>query len=174
NWHFTAPEIAYIVRDSGAKAFVVHERFGPAAARAADEAGMAAGGGVGDGGVPGFCPGGGGPAGHAPRPPEHRAAGAATHPTSGPTGRPKGVRRPLSGLDPDAAAELLSALPQFFGITTGPPNVHLVTSPHYHTAVTVFGCGAAQMGHCLVYMDSWDAEQALALVERYRVTNTHM
>jgi long-chain acyl-CoA synthetase len=96
------------------------------------------------------------------------------HYTSGTTGRPKGVRRPLSGLDPDAAAELLSALPQLFGITAGPPNVHLVTSPHYHTAVTVFGGGAAQMGHCVVYMDSWDAEQALALVERYRVTNTHM
>src|SRR5215468_9253251 len=55
NWHFTAPEIAYIVRDSGAKAFVVHERFGPAGARAADEAGMAAGGRIGYGDVPGFC-----------------------------------------------------------------------------------------------------------------------
>jgi long-chain acyl-CoA synthetase len=30
------------------------------------------------------------------------------------------------------------------------------------------------MGHCVVYMDSWDSEQALALVEKYRVTNTHM
>ena len=39
NWHFTAPEIAYIVRDSEAKAFFVHERFGPAGARAAEEAG---------------------------------------------------------------------------------------------------------------------------------------
>ena len=37
NWHFTVPEIAYIVRDSEAKAFVVHERFGPAGARAAEE-----------------------------------------------------------------------------------------------------------------------------------------
>jgi long-chain acyl-CoA synthetase len=30
------------------------------------------------------------------------------------------------------------------------------------------------MGHTLVTMDSWDAGRALALVERYRVTNTHM
>src|SRR5262249_55057910 len=72
------------------------------------------------------------------------------------------------------AGELKTVLPQLFGITVGPPNVHLVTSPHYHTAVTVFGGGAAQMGHSLVYMDSWDAERALALVERYRVTSTHM
>ncbi|HXZ71962.1 MAG TPA: AMP-binding protein, partial [Streptosporangiaceae bacterium] len=174
NWHFTTPEIAHIVRDSEAKAFVVHERFGPAGARAAEEAGVPAGGRISYGDVPGFTPVADVRAGEPTALPEQRTAGAAMHYTSGTTGPPKGVRRPLSGLDPDAAAELGTALPQFFGITTGPPNVHLVTSPHYHTAVTVFGCGAAQMGHCVVYMDSWDAEQALALVERYRVTNTHM
>ena len=38
----------------------------------------------------------------------------------------------------------------------------------------MFGGGALHMGHTLVCMDSWDSEQALALVERYRVTNTHM
>ena len=52
--------------------------------------------------------------------------------------------------------------------------MHLVTSPNYHTAVTVFGGGALHMGHTLVCMDGWDSEQALALVERYQVTNTHM
>jgi long-chain acyl-CoA synthetase len=30
------------------------------------------------------------------------------------------------------------------------------------------------MGHTLVYMDRWDAAEALAKVERYRVTSTHM
>ena len=30
------------------------------------------------------------------------------------------------------------------------------------------------MGHRLVDMDGWDSEQALALVEQHRVTNTHM
>ena len=84
------------------------------------------------------------------------------------------MRRELSGLDPDDAAELSTLLPQLFGITPGAPNVHLITSPHYHTAVSVFGGTAAHMGHCLVYMDRWDAEHALALIERYRVTNTHM
>ena len=174
NWHFTAPEIAYIVRDCEAKAFFVHERFATAGARAAQEAGVPTDGRISFGDVPGFCPVGRVRDGQPASLPEDRTAGAAMHYTSGTTGRPKGVRRPLSEFDPDVAAELVSVLPQLFGITTGPPNVHLVTSPHYHTAVTVFGCGALQMGHCLVYMDSWDAEQALALVERYRVTNTHM
>ena len=174
NWHFTAPEIAYILRDCEAEAFFVHERFATIGVRAADEAGVAASGRISYGQVPGFRPVAQVREGQPTSLPDDRTAGAAMHYTSGTTGRPKGVRRELSGLDPDVAAELGSVLPQFFGITAGPPNVHLVTSPHYHTAVTVFGGGAVQMGHCLVYMDSWDAEQALTLVERHRVTNTHM
>jgi long-chain acyl-CoA synthetase len=174
NWHFTPPEIAYIVRDCEAKAFFVHERFAAAGARAADEAGVAASGRISYGQVPGFRPVEQVRAGQPASLPDERTAGTAMHYTSGTTGRPKGVRRPLSGLDPDVAAELLSLLPQLFGITIGAPNVHLVTSPHYHTAVTVFGGGAIQMGHRLVFMDGWNSEQALALVERHRVTNSHM
>jgi long-chain acyl-CoA synthetase len=108
------------------------------------------------------------------RPPGDRTAGASMHYTSGTTGRPKGVRRALSGLDPDDAGELATVLLQIFGATPGQPNAHLVTSPNYHTAVTVFGAAALHLGHTVVYMDRWDAEQALALVERYRITSTHM
>ena len=95
------------------------------------------------------------------------------HYTSGTTGRPKGVHRPLSGLDPDDAAELNSALFQFFGAESGQPNVHLVTSPNYHTAVTVFGGAAIHLGHTLAYMDSWDAETALACVQRCQAAGAH-
>jgi long-chain acyl-CoA synthetase len=174
NWHFTAPEIGYILRDCEAKAVFVHERFAGVAAAAADEAGIPADGRFGYGEVPGFVPEAALRAGQPETMPADRTAGATMHYTSGTTGRPKGVRRPLSGLDPDEAAELSSLLLQFFGITAGPPNVHLVSAPNYHTAVTVFGGSALHMGHTLVYMDAWDAEQTLALVERYRVTNTHM
>jgi long-chain acyl-CoA synthetase len=174
NWHFTVPEIAYILRDSEAKVFFVHERFAAAGAGAADEAGLPASARICYGTVPGFTPVDRVREGQSPAAPAGRVAGATMHYTSGTTGRPKGVRRELSGLDPDDAAELASLLPQFFGIPPGPPNVHLVTSPHYHTAVSVFGGASVLMGHCLVYMDGWDAERALALVERYRVTSTHM
>nr|BFE86883.1 hypothetical protein GCM10020093_094840 [Planobispora longispora] len=96
------------------------------------------------------------------------------HYTSGTTGRPKGVRRPLNGLDPDDAAELMTFLLAMFGITPGKENAHLVTSPNYHTAVTQFGGTALHMGHTLVYMDKWDSEELLRLCEKYRVTNSHM
>ena len=174
NWHFTVPELAYILRDCEAKVFFAHERFAEAGAGAAAEAGIPAGGRISYGTVPGFTSVERIRAGQSPDTPDDRTAGATMHYTSGTTGRPKGVRRELSGLDPDDAAELASLLPQLFGITPGPPNVHLVTSPHYHTAVSVFGGASVLMGHCLVYMDGWDAERALSLVERYRVTNTHM
>jgi long-chain acyl-CoA synthetase len=174
NWHFTAPEAAYLMRDCEAKAVFVHERFAAVGAAAADEAGIPAGARFGYGDVPGFTPVAALRDGQPEAMPADRTAGATMHYTSGTTGRPKGVRRALAGLDPDEAAELGTGLLMFFGITPGPPNAHLVSAPNYHTAVTVFGGGALHMGHTLVCMDSWDSEQALALVERYRVTNTHM
>jgi long-chain acyl-CoA synthetase len=174
NWHFTAPEIAYIAADAGAKAFFVHERFAAAGAAAADEAEVPADARFSYGAAPGFTAVEDLRSGQPTDLPEDRTAGTAMHYTSGTTGRPKGVRRALSGLDPDIVADLLTGLLQFFGITEGQPNVHLVTSPNYHTAVTVFGGSALQFGHTLVCMDGWDAQRALELVERYRVTNTHM
>jgi long-chain acyl-CoA synthetase len=174
NWHFTAPEIAYIVGDTDSKAFFVHERFAELGLAAADLAGVPAGERFSYGSVPGFTSVDELRAGQPTAMPQDRTAGAAMHYTSGTTGRPKGVRRALSGLDPDVSADLLTGLLQFFGITGGAPNVHLVTSPNYHTAVTIFGGSALQFGHTLICMDTWNAERALELVQRYRVTNTHM
>jgi long-chain acyl-CoA synthetase len=174
NWHFTAKEAAYIVRDCGAKAFFGHERLGQLGADTAREAGLATDNCFSFGHVPGFAPVEQLRAGQPVTLPEDRTAGATMHYTSGTTGKPKGVRRPLTGLDPDDAMELGSALLQFFGITAGQPNAHLMTSPNYHTAVTVFGGGALHMGHTLVCMDGWNSQAALALVQQYRCTNSHM
>ena len=174
NWHFTPPEIAYIVADSEAKAFFVDERYAAAGTAAADLAGLPAGARLSVGEIPGFLPVADLLAGQPAGPPPDRVAGSTMHYTSGTTGRPKGVRRDLSGIDPDDAAELTTALLQMFGVPPGQPNTHLVTSPNYHTAVTLFGGAAIHLGHTLVYMDGWDSETALACVERYGVTSTHM
>ncbi|WP_329252274.1 acyl-CoA synthetase [Actinoallomurus sp. NBC_01490] len=173
NWHLTGPEIAYIVADSEAKAFFVHERYAaqgvPGAAETDERRRFAIAG-----ELPGFRPLDDLVDGRPDTLPDERTAGATMHYTSGTTGRPKGVRRALSGIDPDDSAELMTFLLTFFGFTPGPPNAHLVTSPSYHTAVTQFGGSALHMGHTLVYMDQWDAEETLRLIERYRITNTHM
>ncbi|GII75307.1 acyl-CoA synthetase [Sphaerisporangium rufum] len=172
NWHLTGPEIAYILADSEARAFFAHERYAAEAARAADA--VPPDRRFAFGAVPGFRPVAELTEGMPDGPPDGRTAGATMHYTSGTTGRPKGVRRPLSGLDPDDAAELMTFLLAIFGVTPGRPNVHLVTSPSYHTAVTQFGGTALQMGHTLVYMDRWDAEDMLRLCAEHRVTNSHL
>ncbi|HSZ35737.1 MAG TPA: AMP-binding protein, partial [Acidimicrobiales bacterium] len=55
NFHLVAPEVAYILKDSGAKAFVAHERFADVAAAAADEAGIEAAGRLAVGDIAGFA-----------------------------------------------------------------------------------------------------------------------
>ncbi|MFI7616500.1 acyl-CoA synthetase [Nonomuraea terrae] len=174
NWHLTGPEIAYIVADSEAKAFFVHPRFHREGARGAEAVEPHRRFLLGDDKRDGFRMADELTDGQPDTTPDGRTAGATMHYTSGTTGRPKGVRRALNGLDPDDNAELMTFLLQMFGITPGRPNAHLVTSPSYHTAVTQFGGTALHMGHTLVYMDRWDAEEMLRLCERHRITNSHM
>ncbi|WP_026415777.1 acyl-CoA synthetase [Actinomadura oligospora] len=179
NWHLTGPEIGYIVADSEAKAFFVHERFAEAGAEAAEESDLDARRRFAFGDVPGFRPASEVEDGQPETLPDDRSSGATMHYTSGTTGRPKGVKRKLHGIDPDDSAELLTFLLGLFGIQPGrpagqDPQAHLITSPNYHTAVTQFGGTALHMGHTLVYVDHWDAEDTLRLIDEHRITNTHM
>ena len=52
--------------------------------------------------------------------------------------------------------------------------MHLCTSPNYHTAVTTFAGNSLHSKHTVVFMDRWDPEEALRLIERYGATHTHM
>jgi long-chain acyl-CoA synthetase len=173
NWHLTAAEVAYILADSEARAFAAHERFGGVAAEAADTAGIDPGARFAAGHVPGFTPLAALGTDTAGRP-DPRTAGAPMVYTSGTSGRPKGVRRPLTGADPDQPP---LASTWFFGIFSLAPfdgNVHLCCSPLYHTAVLNFATISVQLGHPVVLMDRFDAEDFLALTETHRVTHTHM
>jgi long-chain acyl-CoA synthetase len=94
--------------------------------------------------------------------------------TSGTSGRPKGVRRALTGEDPDTVAPFTSWFFGIFGLKPFDGHVHLCCSPLYHTAVLNFATISIQLGHPVVLMDRFDPENLLALVERYRVTSSHM
>ncbi|MFC3382706.1 acyl-CoA synthetase [Couchioplanes caeruleus subsp. azureus] len=173
NWHLTAPEIAYILRDSGARVFVAHERFAAAAAAAAAQAGTAPGGRLAVGEIPGFRPLAALGAGEPGRP-QARTAGALMVYTSGTSGRPKGVRRPLTGADPDDVPEASTRFFGLFGLEPFDDHVHLCGSPLYHTAVMNFAVISVLLGHTVVVMDRWDSHEALRLIERHRVTHSHM
>ncbi len=175
NWHLVGPEIAYIVADCEAKAFVAHARFAEAATAAADEIGFpeAARFAVG-GDIASFRPYADLTAGRPTTAPADRTTGLVMNYTSGTTGRPKGVRRPLPGVAPEEQAVGLSGMLFLFGLAPFDDNVHVCGSPLYHTAVLVFAGGAIHMGHTVVVMDKWSPEAMLARIDRYRVTSSHM
>jgi len=174
NHHLTAAEIAYILTDSGAKAVLGHGHFADACVAAADEAGIPANARLSVGPVPGFRDWEAFLAAQPATPPSDRTAGQVMNYTSGTTGRPKGVRRGLTGLDPDEFASLFGMLLFLFGVQPNDGNVHLVGSPLYHTAVLMFAGCSLHLGHAVVLMDKWLPERTLALIERHRVTTSHM
>jgi len=174
NHHLTAAEIAYIVQDADAKVFVAGDRFAAAARKAADESALPAHARLAVGPVPGFRPYDDVKRGQPCTAPSDRAAGQVMNYTSGTTGRPKGVRRPLPDIDPDTMASMFAMFLAMFGITPKDNGVHLTGSPLYHTAVLMFAGSSLHFGHTLVLMDKWTPEACLAAIDRYRVTTTHM
>ncbi|MFD6070172.1 AMP-binding protein, partial [Amycolatopsis lurida] len=174
NWHLVGPEVAYILSDSGAKAFLAHERFADVAIAAADEAGIPERGRFAVGDVEGFRRIEELGSGEGDGRPERRTAGSPMLYTSGTTGRPKGVRRPLTGADPDSVPGASTWFFGIFGLAPHDDHVHLCGSPLYHTAVLNFVAISLQLGHTAVLMDRWDAEDMLRLIERHRVTHSHM
>jgi long-chain acyl-CoA synthetase len=174
NWHLVGAEVAYIADDSGAKALLAHERFAEAAADAAAQSGLPADACFAVGEVKGFRPLDELGADEPRTRPEIRTAGSPMLYTSGTTGRPKGVRRPLTGADPDEVPVASTWFFSIFGLEAFDDHVHLCGSPLYHTAVLNFVGISLQLGHTAVLMDRWDAEEMLRLIERHRVTHSHM
>src|SRR6202167_474380 len=89
NHHLVAPEIAYILKDSGAKAFVAHERFADAAEAAATEAELNPNGRLAVGSIPGFTSFEATRAAESTEDPADRTVGDVMNYTSGTTGNPK-------------------------------------------------------------------------------------
>lgn len=87
--------------------------------------------------------------------------------TSGTTGRPKALRRAgfEQGISPQDPQAWLSQFP----IATS-DGVHLCVAPMYHAQPRLFTHAALDWGHTVVMMRAFDAETALQLVERERVT----
>jgi long-chain acyl-CoA synthetase len=88
--------------------------------------------------------------------------------TSGTTGRPKGVHRKRTGVR--ALGEVGKRVVHRPG-----EDLNLCTGPLYHAAPLAFSMSIPlAFGVGVVLMDGWDAREALRLIERHRVSHTHM
>jgi len=174
NHHLVGREIGYILADADAKVFVAHERFADACLEAADEAELPSTACLAVGAITGFSSFAAARNNQPTTLPADRTLGDTMNYTSGTTGNPKGVHRDLLGVTPEQAALGLGGLLLLFGINPGDDNVHIVGSPLYHTAVLRFGGASLHFGHTVVLMDKWLPEEMLALIERHRVTTSHM
>jgi long-chain acyl-CoA synthetase len=94
--------------------------------------------------------------------------------SSGTTGRAKGIMRPLSGQQYDAAglAGVSMAERALFGMDE--TSIYLCPAPLYHSAALQWSAGVHEMGATLVIMEKFEEEEFLALIERERVTHTQV
>ena len=90
--------------------------------------------------------------------------------SSGTTGRPKGIKRPLTGRQAsEGSALLLPLLQSLYGVAED--SVYLSPAPLYHAAPLTFSAGVQALGGTVVAMERFDAAQALALIKRHGVTH---
>lgn len=167
NWHLTADEVAYIVRDSDSKILIASHEFAQnlVSAELPDlrfAVGAVAAGWqeydelLGDS-----------------RSPEERSAGSLMGYTSGTTGMPKGVKRKLAGKSPE---EVLANQPDMLALfgAAHDAGCHLVFSPLYHSAPAAWAISSLHRGHTIVCRNKFDAELVLRDIEQYQVSTIHM
>jgi long-chain acyl-CoA synthetase len=100
---------------------------------------------------------------------DDESAGADLLYSSGTTGRPKGVMPVLPDGPIGAETPLTRMGMGLYGISAD--TIYLSTSPLYHAAPLRWAMAVQQIGGTVIVMERFDAEEALRLIERHRVTH---
>jgi long-chain acyl-CoA synthetase len=98
--------------------------------------------------------------------------GAAMLYSSGTTGRPKGILRPLPEQPPEQQLPIFNFLEKLWQYREG--MIYLSPAPLYHSAPQAAVNLTIRMGGTAIIMESFDPERYLELIERYRVTHSQL
>jgi long-chain acyl-CoA synthetase len=109
-------------------------------------------------------------AGFPDTPIQDEALGTAMLYSSGTTGRPKGILRPLPENPPEQQLPITDRAKEIWRFREG--GIHLQPAPLYHAAPWLAVAQTIRAGGTAVIMEHFDPEQYLRLVERYRVTHS--
>ncbi|MEV4200748.1 cytochrome P450 [Micromonospora globbae] len=170
NWHLTAPEIAHIVADSGARAVLTEAAYAPTVRAAVDLVPEAPDLLVTVDGGEGFALAADLPAG----PPVPAVSGGVLLYTSGTSGRPKGVVNPLLvvGAPVERVAGTTAALGDGLGIPTR--GRALLVGPWYHSAQLFFAQFPLLRGCTLVIRRRFDPVEVLRVIDEERISISHL
>jgi long-chain acyl-CoA synthetase len=166
----TAEEAAYILNDSGARLAVVSAskaRLAGDLRKLAPNVSLWA---AADGPIDGMLPWEAGTrAMPADRIADEKAGGDMLY-SSGTTGRPKGIRNEPVGDDIEVPPVLLHSTRKIYGFDE--KTVYLSTAPLYHAGPLRVAMVIHRLGGTVIFMEQFDAEQALALIDRHKVTHS--
>jgi long-chain acyl-CoA synthetase len=170
NWHLTSSEVEYILQNSGSRMLVFSGGLADVVAPVlAARPGVQAVS-IGPSALPGVLDYRSLLSATSPQRLDREQAGSPLFYSSGTTGRPKGIRRPLTGGPPDDGTTRLNYVAARFGLPAGCR--YLSPGPLYHAAPSLWSAAVHTVGGTAVVMPRFDAAGALRLIETRRITHS--
>jgi acyl-CoA synthetase (AMP-forming)/AMP-acid ligase II len=170
NWHLKVDEAGYIVEDCGATALITSAALAATATEMEPYLSRVTTRLMVDGTAPGYDSYEAAISAFPAEPLESEVEGTFMFYSSGTTGRPKGIKAPLSGEPYGAGGGALILLIQHMYRFSN-QTVYLCPAPLYHAAPIGWSTAAQRIGATVVVMEKFDAVRALQLIEEHRVTH---
>lgn len=168
--HLTPEEIIYILRDCGARILIASDRFLPMLEELRTRLCGACEIMLVGAQNPGFASWTSAAAARPVSPVAGEVQGLDMLYSSGTTGRPKGIKWPLSGEKPGGRTMLIDLLSSLFGYDAG--TRYLSPAPLYHAAPLRHCMVTIKMGGAVFVMGRFDPLEALRLIEACRITHS--